>query len=77
MTPFFLDLAPARSGSELLVVVAVAIIIIAVVTVVAVAVGIFVFVRVRRKRVAPSVGAGWAAPPSNSPPGPNAATPPR
>jgi hypothetical protein len=47
---FVLDLAPARSGNELVVIAAVVIIVIAVAVILAVAVGVFVFVRMRQSQ---------------------------
>lgn len=76
MAPFLLDVAPARSGSEPLVVVAVVLIVMALVAVVAVATGIFVFVRVRQSRAgARAIDASWASGQFNSPSEPGAEPP--
>ena len=61
-----IDIAPARNGSDLLVIVAVAVIVISVVAVVAAATGIFIFVRLRRSR-AGAVREAWAAGPESEP----------
>ena len=66
MTSLFLDLAPSRSGNELVVIAAVVIIVIAVAVILAVAVGVFVFVRVRRNQPSTrALDASWESGKSN------------
>jgi flagellar basal body-associated protein FliL len=50
MTSLFLDLAPSRSGNEVVVIAAIVIIVMAVAVILAVAVGVFVFVRMRQSQ---------------------------
>jgi flagellar basal body-associated protein FliL len=67
MRSLFLDLAPARSGNELVVIAAVVIIVIAVAVILAVAVGVFVFVRMRQSQPSTrALDASWESGKSDS-----------
>ena len=66
MTSLFLDLAPSRSGNEVVVIAAVVIIVIAVAVILAVAVGVFVFVRMRQSQpTTRALDASWESGKSN------------